>query len=860
MKQLYNTDNGYATAFDALLDAVNQAETQSEERFYPLFDAATDTPNNIATAADIAALDELAPPKRTTNWTTWQKLIDSTHPQARRQLEENWVDLVSDLKTRAFITHDELLRGSLHDIKTRIARHNRIFSAAQLIHPTARRRLDKRDGEALAADAIKQIVDARNEKISIFAQQRYSEISAQARELANSYKARLAMIDLERDRKNIDAVEYDDLLDALVEDIVKERKSISEQYNPAQLIKKTTAHGFCHRAGETKFWRQGLLRKVNQLNNSILRPFSTWSQSNLKLCDEAAERYRDREKNTQAWLENQWIYREDGHPNDGFTLDKVFDSSTNNPANYVKELAVRAIALARFCEKRGLVPTFITCTLPSRFHKKAFTGRYAVTDELDETGHPRQVPIYKDNPRADETLSNEDGIKRLNQGFANIRKKLGKLGIKIHYIRSLEPHREGAPHLHAVAWAQPGELDTVEELFMHEYLHRDTPDERGAAERRVRIVRPDASSKNGAEGAVHYLMKTLLYVTKSASERGGTLDWARSCGARIVEMSVSYVMLWRFLRSINDPRDVPRALIPAWHYSHGFCTEPSKMFFRESDFTDKNDPTFAVRAMNKSSTTTPDHFLAFIEDPAVSKFKIGGFLGNENELNDHGERVFHSSKTLKIYQPDASAPGAIPAREALSWREDYPARVLETAIEKAEAAGMMNVTCNGITTAEFFEALAKAPDIYEDEIYRFEAEPGEPNFEIESRAHCEEVLVKWHKFITDAPRSNYLGYMAQLTQRATKAAIELISKIERDARSMSHEAAQSLTKTIIDDLGIRASETLDLVQQRLEILSGGHFQLRDQGARQKLVLRVMDKLRKVFGDHIIPPDPPPQTA
>lgn len=393
-------------------------------------------------------------------------------------------------------------------------------------------------------------------------------------------------------------------------------------------------------------WRQRLVKALYDDHGSILRGLVSWDHSSgeLYMSRQSAKLIKSRHERNIQFLKNTWIAPQDGNPDNGRTVFDCRDTSIANPVNYKHECSIRAIAFAMLIEQREYAASFLTLTLPSRFHPRVVTQIIKLKD-----GSERY--ITKPNPRYDDKLCPSDGDKDLKAKWTAVRKKADNAGIKFLFVRSTELHKDGTPHMHAVVACAPNKLEILEEFFREIFWQEDTPYENGAAERRVRVDRP-----RNIGSVAGYVLENIFYTTKGAAlGEGGEIDALRMTGAHQVEFSDDGVGLYRFLRSINNPFLVPFALLPAWNYSHGFNLPGDQNLVYnkrrvQAEYTkDKNGNLVIreVRDLNEVSTTNGEHYFAFLNEYLKYKDNIQ-IIGEDYPDPETGEIKYRRARHLAL--------------------------------------------------------------------------------------------------------------------------------------------------------------------------------------------------------------------
>jgi hypothetical protein len=147
---------------------------------------------------------------------------------------------------------------------------------------------------------------------------------------------------------------------------------------------------------------------------------------------------------------------------------------------------------------------------------------------------------------------------------------LSKLSIRVYGMRVAEPHHDGTPHWHALLFAAPRSVAQVLRLVNAEWLS-ESPDEPGARQHRVRVVRINPVKGSAVGYVAKYLAKNVdghqLEFTQSRDADGEvqlTGDapktaaeriraWASAWGVRQFQFfGAPPVLWWRELRRLRD--------------------------------------------------------------------------------------------------------------------------------------------------------------------------------------------------------------------------------------------------------------------------------------------------------------------
>lgn len=272
--------------------------------------------------------------------------------------------------------------------------------------------------------------------------------------------------------------------------------------------------------------------------------------------------YANRDRMTNLFLESMGIFDADGQL--VCSLKDAHSSSVSNPKNRVAEMMVRAKGVCELAEDYGAEGYFVVLTAPSRYHStthyKAGKKTYsALNKKWAEGGF----------------LSISESHQWLNATWQRIRKRLDKADLMPAGMRTVEPHADGCVHWNILFYAYGDEAEQIIKIIREEAL-RDSPDEAGAQDHRVRIEKIDRAKGNG----FGYIVK---YITKMAGCSGvkgtASLDdaysrvsfndavervsvWSRACGIRLFQFfGVPSVTAYRQLRTFRTEFDTTDVML-----------------------------------------------------------------------------------------------------------------------------------------------------------------------------------------------------------------------------------------------------------------------------------------------------------
>ncbi|WP_248886519.1 replication endonuclease [Acidithiobacillus acidisediminis] len=189
--------------------------------------------------------------------------------------------------------------------------------------------------------------------------------------------------------------------------------------------------------------------------------------------------------------------------------------------------------LEEWAQNNGFAPLFITITCPPQFHINPSVGRDSWA------GH-----------------TPKDGQRWLSHVWGKIRASLKKAGIEVHFLRAAEPHKDGTPHWHILAFAEESKHEKIMEI--------------------VRKHVPTADSKNdftgdGAANASSYIADYLTDdPVEDDGEHHGTTKkpkgryepWRSTWGIRAYQFGGvlhGSITLWQQLRRLDIQPEEPLA-------------------------------------------------------------------------------------------------------------------------------------------------------------------------------------------------------------------------------------------------------------------------------------------------------------
>lgn len=219
-------------------------------------------------------------------------------------------------------------------------------------------------------------------------------------------------------------------------------------------------------------------------------------------------------------------------------LSDLVDSSTANVDNRRAEMMTRLNGIEVVARDAGLVGLFLTMTVPGRMHAVRHTG----------------LPN-----KAYDGSTVRDCQSLLARQWKLLGARLAKAAIAFIGMRCVEPHHDGTPHWHMLAWVQPAAKDEFLRHF-REVAVMGSEGDRGAfaSKHRYKVVELDDEP---GRTALSYVAK---YVAKNIGEGMRPTVWASWHGIRQFQFyGAGRVTVWREARRVGEPTESMVDLVEA---------------------------------------------------------------------------------------------------------------------------------------------------------------------------------------------------------------------------------------------------------------------------------------------------------
>lgn len=307
---------------------------------------------------------------------------------------------------------------------------------------------------------------------------------------------------------------------------------------PAEPSAKHGLDGAIRRMCDDRWWRRRLKKaETIAIESAAIEIGLVHKKGEIYVSTENLLRRRERQRRNRNLMETLQVVNELG---EAFNLQEVIDGSLANPVLRRNELMVRIAGCELYAKQNGYEALFLTLTCPSRFH-----ARYG------KSGDP--------NPKYDGSRPS-DGQAYLNRAWSRARSALARKGIDMFGIRIAEPHHDGTPHWHILAFVRPDQAETLISILRH-YALQDSPDEPGAQHRRFKVETIDPAKGTAIGYVAKYISKNVdgfgIEVDESGLEAAKAAErvkaWSTAWGIRQFQLfGGPPVTVWRELRLLRE--------------------------------------------------------------------------------------------------------------------------------------------------------------------------------------------------------------------------------------------------------------------------------------------------------------------
>lgn len=248
----------------------------------------------------------------------------------------------------------------------------------------------------------------------------------------------------------------------------------------------TTEETALARMRDQRWWKRKIRKKYPAtFEAAAIRCGMVHTKASLYVSNESFRAYESRQARNAATLANLDLVNEEG---DVYSLEQLVALSVANPSNRRNEVMARLYGFDTNAKEKNHMGLFITITCPSRMH-----ARYSKSGDA--------------NPKYDKTTPRQ-AQQYLCTLWQRIRANLKHAGIHMYGFRVAEPQHDGTPHWHILLYTEASNEAVIKETVMRHAL-ADSPNEKGATERRCTFMTIDWNLGSGIGYLAKYLSKNI---------------------------------------------------------------------------------------------------------------------------------------------------------------------------------------------------------------------------------------------------------------------------------------------------------------------------------------------------------------
>lgn len=310
----------------------------------------------------------------------------------------------------------------------------------------------------------------------------------------------------------------------------------------APLLKGMTTEDTAIARMRDQLWWKRKIRKSYpaRFEAAAIRCGMVHAKKALYVSNESFRAYEARQARNAATLADLDLVNEEG---DVYSLEQLVALSVSNPSNRRNELMARLHGFDMNAKEKKHMGQFITITCPSRMHANYGTSGDA-NPKYDKTT-PRQAQQY------------------LCTMWQRIRANLKNAGIHVYGFRVAEPQHDGTPHWHILLYTEARNESVLKDIVMRHAL-ADSPNERGAAERRCTFKAIDWNLGSG----IGYIAK---YISKNID--GAHID--TDLHGQDAKQSAKRVRAWASVHGIRQFQQFGGPSVTVWRECRKAANAPS---------------------------------------------------------------------------------------------------------------------------------------------------------------------------------------------------------------------------------------------------------------------------------------------
>lgn len=297
---------------------------------------------------------------------------------------------------------------------------------------------------------------------------------------------------------------------------LKSMRRIARSYR-VQLPPRLTVAQLLNRLTSAAWWRRALRQRFRVAERYEIARGAVHRAASPYVSPGALRRHRRNQQRTTDLLKAMEAVNLD--TGEALPLEDLAASSQANPAMRRMAMMARVRGLEADARSKGEAAAMLTITAPSRMHARHHTGR---PNARHDGSTPRVAQAY------------------LHRVWRLAMRRLQREGIALRGLRTVEPHHDGCPHWHVLAFAPGPQLQRAVDVIRAAAL-MDSPDEPGADLRRFDVEHIDPAKGCAASYVSKYVSKSIDGHALAEDDETGAdgpsaaeriVAWSRTWGVR----------------------------------------------------------------------------------------------------------------------------------------------------------------------------------------------------------------------------------------------------------------------------------------------------------------------------------------
>lgn len=336
------------------------------------------------------------------------------------------------------------------------------------------------------------------------------------------------------------AIEAHNIVGRLIETsiVVSELRILCKRFKVKE-PEDVTAGGYIARLSDPGWWASRLIRMHSQaVEAGAIKLGLVSGRTDKYVSNENFRRRLAQNARNAAMLERTYAVNEDGET---FTLAQLSEKTVANPVIRRGEMMLRMRGMEEIGDEFGCAVDWCVITAPSRFHAMRANG---FANEKYDGATPKDTHNY------------------LQTQWQRCRTYLANRGVEYFGLRTVEAHQDGTPHWNIMVFIKdPAHRRTWRQAVTKYFLLNDSPNEKGAAQRRLKFDRVTKEKGGAAAYIAKYISKNVdgvgieydLYGDPIVTTTQRVQAWARTWRFKQFQpIGSAPVGIWREMRKIEE--------------------------------------------------------------------------------------------------------------------------------------------------------------------------------------------------------------------------------------------------------------------------------------------------------------------